>query len=226
MKWFSQFSLIMRSNISSLCESVENPERMLHQLILDMQDELAKVKQSVAEAIADEILMRKTVEREQAEVTVWSDRAATAVKRGDDDAAKAALKQQLAAQARADQYAREHAAQAFEVHKLQDSVRNLEDKIRQAKQKKTLLSAKLARASTTNKINSVIDRADSQSAFAQFNRLQQRVDREEAVSEAWQRLDGDQSECDDLQRRFEQEEQEQTLSDELASLKARMQSAD
>ncbi len=157
---------------------------------------------------------------------MWSDRAASAVKRGDDESAKAALKQQLAAKTRADQYAREHAAQAFEVHKLQDSVRSLEDKIRQARQKKTLLSAKLARASTTNKINSVIDRADSQSAFAQFNRLQQRVDREEAVSEAWQRLDGDQSECDDLQRRFEQEEQERELSEELASLKARMQSAE
>ncbi|TWT74309.1 PspA/IM30 family protein [Allorhodopirellula solitaria] len=226
MKWFSQFSLIMRSNVTSLCESVENPERMLHQLILDMQDELARVKRSVAEAIADEIMMRKTVEREQAEVQVWSDRAAAAVKRSDDESAKAAIKQQMAAKNRADQYAREHAAQALEVHKLQDSVRSLEDKIRQAKQKKTLLSAKLARASSTNKINSVIDRADSQSAFAQFNRLQERVDREEAVSEAWQRLDGEQSECDDLQRRFEQEEQEQQLSDELESLKARMQSTD
>lgn len=226
MRWFSQFSLIMRSNISSLCESVENPERMLHQLILDMQDELVRVKQSVAEAIADEILMCKTVEREQAEVHAWFDRATSAVKRGDDESARAALKQQLSAQTRADQYAREHAAQAFEVNKLQDSVRGLEDKIRQARQKKTLLSARLARASTTNKINSVIDRADSQSAFAQFNRLQERVDREEAVCEAWQRLDGDQSECDDLQRRFEQEEQAQQLIDELDRLKERVQSKD
>lgn len=224
MKWFSQFSLIMRSNISSLCESVENPERMLQQLILDMQDELARVKQSVAEAIADEILMRKTVEREQSEVTLWSDRATTAVKRGDDESARAALKQQLSAQARADQYAREHAAQALEVRKLQDSVRGLEDKIRQARQKKTLLCAKLARASTTNKINSVIDRADSQSAFAQFNRLQQRVDREEAIGEAWQRLDGEQSECNELQRQFEQEEQTQELNDELENIKKRLQS--
>ncbi len=224
MKWFSQFSLVMRSNITSLCESVENPERMLHQLILDMQEELARVKQSVAEAIADEILMRKTVQREQTEVRVWSERAEAAVKRGDDDSAKAALKQQQSAKTRADQYASEHATQAYEVQKLQDSVRNLEDKIRQAKQKKTLLSARLTRASSTNKINSVIDRVDSQSAFAQFDRLQQRVDREEAIGEAWQRLDGEQGECDELERQFEREEHEQQLSEELASLKARVQS--
>jgi phage shock protein A len=224
MKWFSQFSLVMRSNITSLCESVENPERMLHQLILDMQEELARVKQSVAEAIADEILMRKTVQREQAEVRVWSERAEAAIKRGDEDSAKAALKQQLSAKSRVQQYTSEHATQAYEVQKLQDSVRTLEDKIRQAKQKKTLLTARLARASSTNKINSVIDRVDSQSAFAQFNRLQQRVDREEAIGEAWQRLDGEQSESEELERQFEREEHEQQLSEELASLKARMQS--
>jgi len=141
MKWFSQFSLIMRSNLTSLCEQVENPERMLYQLILDMEDELAGAKHSVAEAIADEILMRKTVERERADVAVWAERAATAVKRRDDASAKAALQQQMSSQKRAEQYAREHSVQSAEVQKLQDSIRNLQDKIRQAKQKKTLLTA-------------------------------------------------------------------------------------
>ncbi|MCM2370549.1 PspA/IM30 family protein [Aporhodopirellula aestuarii] len=222
MKWFSQFSLIMRSNVTSLCEQVENPERMLHQLILDMQEELAKVKHSVAEAIADEILMRKTVEREQADVERWGQRAEDAVRRGDDSSAKAALQRQIASRSRAEQYAGEHATQQAEVQKLRDAVRNLEDKIRQAKQKKTLLTARLARATSTNKINSVIDRVDSQSAFSQFERLSERVDREEAVSEAWQRLDGEQDEDDALHRKFEQDELTRQLDSELESLKARV----
>lgn len=223
MKWLSQFSLVMRSNLTSLCEQVENPERMLHQLILDMEEELAAAKRSVAEAIADEIMMRQTVERERADVTVWGKRAESALKRGDEASAKSALLQQISAKKRVEQYAGEHASQSVEVQKLQDSIRQLQDKIRQAKQKKTLLTARLSRAASTNKINSVIDRVDRQSAFSQFDRLEQRVHREEAVIEAWQRLDGTDCDSDNLHRQFEQEEQDQRLNDELASLKARIE---
>ena len=222
MKWLSQFSLVMRSNITSLCEQVENPERMLHQLVLDMEDELGVAKGAVAEAIADEILMRKTIEREQADETLWSGRAEAAIKRGDEISARAALQQRLSSERRVEQYAKEHSIQSAEVLKLQESIRNLQDKIRQAKQKKSLLSARLARANSTNKINSVMDRVDSQSAFSQFNRFEQRVQREEAVTEAWERLDGDSAETDDLRRQFESDEREEHLAAELAALKAKV----
>lgn len=222
MKWLSQFSLVIRSNLTSLCEQVENPERMLHQLIIDMEEELCTAKRSVAEAIADEIMMRKTVERESADVELWGQRAESAIKRGDDPSARAALQQKLSASKRMEQYTKEHAIQASEVLKLQDSIRNLQDKIRQAKQKKTLLTARLARASSTNKINTVIDRVDSQSAFSQFNRLEQRVEREEAVTEAWERLEGESSESNELRRQFESDEREEQLTAELAALKAKI----
>lgn len=222
MKWLSQFSLVMRSNITSLCEQVENPERMLYQLLMDMEEELGVAKRSVAEAIADEILMRKTIERERADAELWADRAEAALKRGDESSARAALQQRMSAASRVDQFTKEHAMQAAEVLKLQDSIRNLQDKIRQAKQKKTLLTARLARAASTNKINSVIDRADSQSALAQFHRLEERVNREEAVTEAWERLDGEATESADLRRQFEADEREDKLNAEMAALKAKV----
>jgi len=222
MKWLSQFSLVMRSNITSLCEQVENPERMLHQLILDMEEELGSAKRSVAEAIADEIMMRKTVERESADIDLWASRAEAAIKRGDETTAKAALQQKLSSQRRVEQYTSEHATQSVEVLKLQDSIRGLQDKIRQARQKKTLLTARLSRASSTNKINAVVDRADSQSAFAQFQKLEQRVQREEAVTEAWDRLEGETTASDDLRRQFEAQERDEQLNAELDRLKAKV----
>lgn len=222
MKWLSQFSLVMRSNLTSLCEQVEHPERMLHQLIIDMEDELGVAKRSVAEAIADEILMRKTIERERTDAELWAGRAESAMKRGDETSARAALEQRLTATNRVKQYEEEHAIQAAEVLKLQDSIRNLQDKIRQAKQKKTLLTARLARASSTNKIHSVIDQTNSQSALSQFNRLEERVQREEAVTQAWERLDGEGVETDDLRRRFDAEERDEKLNAELAALKAKI----
>ena len=219
MAWLSQFSLVMRSSITALREKVEDPERMLHQLILDMDEELCTVRSSVAEAIADEIQMRKRTEREQAELQKWSERAMVAMKRGDEASAKSALSQKLIVSDRFEQYKAQHATQLSEVTKLQTAVRDLEDKIRQARQKKTLLMARMARANSTQKINGAIDRAGSQSAFAQFSRLEQKVERQESIVEAWDRIDGNDLDTSELERKFEAQERDRTLELELERLK-------
>lgn len=222
MAWLSQFSLVMRSSVTALREKIEDPERMLHQLIIDMEEELCGVRSSVAEAIADEIQMRKRVEREQAEVTKWSERASVAIQRGDENSARSALSQKLSVSNRVEQYVTQHATQLTEVTKLQSAVKDLEDKIRQAKQKKTLLTARMARASSTQKINGAIDKANSQSAFAQFNRLEQRVERQEAIVEAWDRLEGNDLDASELERKFEAAEKERELDSELEKLKSQV----
>jgi phage shock protein A len=219
MAWLSQFSLVMRSSITALREKVEDPERLLHQLILDMDEELCSVRSSVAEAIADEIQMRKRTEREEAEMNKWTERAMLAVKRGDESNAKSALSQKMSIMERYEQYRSQHAKQLAEVNKLQTAVRDLEDKIRQAKQKKTLLTARMARANSTQKINGAIDRTGSQSAFAQFSRLEQKVERQESIVEAWDRMDGNELEASELERKFELEERERAMMLELESLK-------
>ncbi len=222
MKWLTNFSLVMRSSITSLKEKIEDPERMLHQLIIDMEEELDRIRSSVAEAVADEIQMRKRSEREASESETWLERATVAMKRGDESSAKAALDHKLAAAERAERYSSEHAKQKTEVEKLQYSVRDLEDKIRQAKQKKTLLAARLTRAESTKKINAVMDRSHSQSALAQFNRFEERVDREEALSEAWNRMEGKDPDADELARQFEIKERQDRIAAELDELKARV----
>ena len=224
MTWLSQFSLVMRSSITSLREKVEDPERMLFQLILDMDEELCGVRSSVAEAIADEIQMRKRAEREHVELQKWGERALAAMKRGDEASAKSALNQKLIISERFEQYSSQHATQLSEVTKLQNAVRDLEDKIRQAKQKKTLLTARMARANSTQKINGAIDRAGNQSAFAQFSRLEQKVERQESIVEAWDRMDGKDLEASELERKFESQERERSLSMELESLKTQVNS--
>ena len=223
MKWLNQFTLVMRSNLTTLRESVENPERLLHQLVIDMEQELDAVRSSVAEAVADEIQMRKRAARERDEAESWMQRATTAMKRGDEAIAKSALQQKLSAATRADRLAQEHTKQQAEVAKLQDAVHDLEDKIRQAKQKRTLLTARLSRANSTQKIHSALDRTHSDSAIAQFNRLEDKVDRQEALTEAWERMDGKDSDAREFERQFEAAEREQRLQTELELLKSRVE---
>jgi len=220
MKWLTNFSLVMRSNLTTLKEKVEDPERMLHQLIIDMDEELDRIRSSVAEAVADEIQMRKRFERERSEADQWQQRAATALQRGDDSSAKAALDQKLAAAERADRYESEHAKQNSEVEKLRRSVCDLEDKIRQAQQKKKLLNARIARATSARKINTALERSHSKSAFAQFQKLEDKVDREEALSEAWDRMEGRDPDAAELKHQFEMEERDRRLEEELAELRA------
>ena len=225
MKWLTNFSIVMRSNLTTLREKIEDPERMLHQLIIDMEEELERVRASVAEAVADEIQMRRRLQREQAEADKWFERAKSAMQRDDESKAKAALDQKMAAEERANRYVEDHEKQKAEVEKLQQSIRDLEDKIRQAKQKKTLLTARMARAESTQKINAAMERSHSQSAFAQFERLEEKVDRQEALGEAWDRMDGKDPDADELQREFEKQERERRVADELDALKTEIGSA-
>ncbi|MCA9069006.1 MAG: PspA/IM30 family protein, partial [Planctomycetaceae bacterium] len=73
MKWFNTFTLIMRSQITTLREKFEDPERMIHQLILDMEEELEVAREQIAGAIADEIQLGKEVKKKREEADLWQD---------------------------------------------------------------------------------------------------------------------------------------------------------
>ena len=80
----------------------------------------------------------------------------------------------------------------------------------------------MTRAESTQKINAAMDRSSSQSALAQFNRFEEKVDREEALSEAWDRMDGKDPDADELARQFEVQERQDRIASELEALKARV----
>jgi len=220
MSWLENFTLIMRTSITTLREQVEDPERMLHQLIIDMDDELQSIRRKVAEAIADEIQLRKKAEKARDEVEQWHARATQAVQRGDTASAESALKQKHLAIERSEGLEKEHAKQQTETRRLQDAIRELEDKIRQAKQKQTLLSARLIRAESSTRIQEALNRTESSSAFAQFHRLEQRVERAEALSEAYDRMEGRDPEAAELERQFAEQARQDKVQAELAAMKA------
>ena len=68
MSWLTTFNLMIRSSITTLREKIEDPERLLHQLIVDMEEELDRVRESVAEAIADEIQLGRKVQQAHSEL--------------------------------------------------------------------------------------------------------------------------------------------------------------
>ena len=222
MKWLNQFSFVIRSNLTTLCERFEDPERMLHQLLIDMEHELERVREAVAGAIADEIQLGKQLKKAQDSSTKWQDRAEAALKRKDETTAREALEHKMRADERADELGKEHETQKNETEKLRRSVHDLEQKIRQARQKQTLLLARMARANSTQRINRALKSADSRSAFAQFDRLEKRAERDEAIDEAYRRLDGEDTDADELRNRLDEEERRERIETELESLRAKL----
>ncbi|MEX0702522.1 MAG: PspA/IM30 family protein [Planctomycetales bacterium] len=222
MAWLEKFTFIMRSNITTIRERIEDPERMLNQLIIDMEEELERVRASVAGAIADEIQLGRRAQQAREEADTWLDRATSALQRGDEQSSKAALDHKVTASRRAESLQQEHEKQRVETAKLQSAVRDLEEKVRQARQKRTLLLARMARAESSQRINRAIDRAHSRSAFAQFGRLEERVERAEAMSEAYDRLEGRDPDAAELERQFEETDRKERLQAEFEQLKRRV----
>ncbi len=222
MNWINNFSLVMRSSITTLREKFEDPERMLHQLIVDMDEELESVRESVAEAIADEIQLGKRVQKARHEADQWMQRAMSALKRDDEQTSRAALDQKVKAEERADSLQEAYDKQKDQTAKLQNSVGDLEDKVREARRKRTLLLARMARADSAQRINRALDRAESRSAFAQFGRLEERVERSEAMGEAYDRMEGRDPDAEELERQFKEDERQDRVEKELEDLKQRV----
>jgi phage shock protein A len=226
MAWLENFTFVMRSSITALREKVEDPERMLYQLVCDMEEELAAVRASVAETIADEIQLAKQVEATREQADQWACRAETAMQRGDESAARSAIEQKLKLEERVAALKDSYESQQAQTAKLQSAYRDLEDKIRQARHKRTILVARLTRAESASRINGVLDRCAGGSAFAEFNRLERKVERAEAVSDAYDRLEGRDPDAEALAAKFAADERRRQLDVEFEALKQRAATPD
>jgi phage shock protein A len=223
MSWLKQFSLVISTNVSALIERFEDPERVLNQLILDMEEELERVRASTAAVIADEIQLGKRVAQAREEAKQWDERAGKAIKRKDEATARSALEQKLLAEQRADSLDAQYRRQQTETAKVQDAVRDLEEKIRQAGHRRSLLLARLTRADSARSVDQVMRQVDGSSALAQFHRLEKRVERAEAMEAAYDRMEGRDPKAEDLDRKFAEQERQERLQTELDELKRRLQ---
>lgn len=221
---FQKLSTVFKSNINDLISRAENPEKMLNQIILDMRDQLAKAKREVAAAIADERKLKAQLEDEVKQARDWEHRAMLAVKEGRDDLAKQALVRQQEHTERATVLQQTWQSQAGETEKLKGSLRQLNDKIEEAKRKRNLLIAKQKRAQAQRRIHETMSGLSDTSAFEAFNRMADKIEDEErrslAHAEVTEALVGDSLETEFL--RLESGGAAVNVDDKLAALKQQM----
>jgi phage shock protein A len=218
---FDRLSTMLRSNINDLITRAENPEKMLNQLIVDMKGQLAKAKQQVASAIADEKKLQSQVEDERKQAESWERRAMIAVQEGRDDLAKQALSRYNEHLQGAQQLHETWVRHKAETEQLKVSLRQLHDKIEEASRKKNILIARAKRAEAQQRIQETMSGLSNKNAFESFERMAEKIDATErralAAAELQEEFSGDR-----LVQQFEALEFKGTADQQLLELKARM----
>ncbi len=186
---FDRLSTLIKSNLNDLISTAENPEKMLNQIIVDMRNQLAKAKQQVAAAIADEKRLKDQADSEFKLADDWDKRAMLAVQEDRDDLAKQALLRGQEHLEHAQQLATTWEQHRMETEKLKQSLRDLNDKIEEAKRKKNLLLARLRRAEAQARISQTMSGLSDKSAFEAFNRMEERITANERQLQAAQEID-------------------------------------
>ncbi len=221
MGLFDRLSTMLRSNINDLISRAENPEKMLNQLIVDMKGQLAKAKLQVASAIADEKKLQSDAEAMKRQAEDWERRAMLAVQENRDDLAKQALARYNEHLLGAQQLHETWLKHKAESDQLKLSLRQLNDKIEEAKRKKNILVARAKRAEAQQRIQETMSGLSNRSAFESFERMAEKIESHErkaiAAAELNEEVSGDR-----LARQFDQLEYKGSSDQQLIELKARM----
>lgn len=220
---FSRLRRILKSNINDVISKSENPEKMLSQVIVDMNQQLIESKKSVASSIADEKRLERQMRNNQSQAKEWEEKARLAVKAGKDDLAKEALLRKQEFDNLYNQYKPQWDTQHEAVEKLKFSLRQLQQKIEEAQRKKNLLVARSKRAKAQKKIQETVSGLSDNSAFEVFDRMAAKVERLEAENEATLELAEIENTDMDLERQFAELERGTASADLLLEdLKLRM----
>jgi phage shock protein A len=218
---FDRIATLFRSNINELISRAEDPEKMLNQLIVDMKTQLGKAKQLAASAIADEKRLQADADALKKQAEDWERRAMLAVQEGRDDLATQALMRYNEALQGAQQLHETWVRHKAETENLKSSLRQLNDKIEEAKRKKNILVARAKRAEAQRRIQETMSGMSDKSAFESFDRMTEKIEDIErkalAAAELQQEFAGD-----DLMQQFKALEYKGTADQQLLALKSRM----
>ena len=222
MGLFSRFKRTVKSNLNDLISKAENPEKMLDQLLLEMNEQLIDSKKTVAASIADEKRLERVIAQNRGEAADWERKAVLAVKSGNDALAKEALLRKQEYDNAAQQYQTQWEAQHSTVEGLKGSLRQLQQKIEEAARKRNLLVARVKRAEAQKRIQQTMSGLSDTSAFEVFDRMAEKVDRIEAEAEALKEIESSTG-ADSLERQFRELEASDASGDKLLEdLKARL----
>ncbi|MAD77209.1 MAG: phage shock protein PspA [Rheinheimera sp.] len=213
---FSRFSDIVNSNINSLLDKAEDPEKMVRLIIQEMEDTLVEVRSSSAKTIAEKKDLQRVVSRLQGEVDDWQAKTELALSKDRDDLARAALIEKQKAAEQADALLRDIAVLDEHISKLQDEVSQLQEKLADAKARQKSMLMRRTTVENRLEVKKSLDSNRINDAMYKFERYEQKIDSLEAQVESYDL--GKKT----LKDEFAQLAAQDKIDNELAELKAKV----
>ncbi|MEM9924906.1 MAG: PspA/IM30 family protein [Cyanobacteria bacterium P01_D01_bin.50] len=217
MGLFDRVRRVVSANLNDLVSKAEDPEKILEQAIVEMQEDLVRLRQGVAQAIAAQKRTEKQYNDANNETNKWQRNAMLALQKGDENLARQALERKKSFTESANTLKVSLDQQNAQVDNLKRQLIQLESKISEAKTKKEMLKARITAAKAQEQLEGMVRGMNSSSAMAAFERMEEKVMMQEARAQSTAELAGA-----DLDSQFAQLEASSGVDDELAALKAQM----
>ncbi|MBD3881355.1 PspA/IM30 family protein [Phormidium tenue FACHB-886] len=221
MGLFDRIGRVVRANLNSLVNQAEDPEKILEQVVLEMQNDLIQVRQAVAQAIATQKRTERQASQARSTAEEWYRRAQLAMEKGDENLAREALTRRQSYQDTANALQSQIQQQSTVVVQLKQNMSKLESKLSEAKTKKDMYIARARSAKASQQLNEMLDRVGTSRAMAAFERMEEKVVQLEAQSEAIAELNTG----DVVEQQFKALESG-NVEDEMATLRAQLASGD
>ncbi len=217
MGLFDRLSRVVRANVNDLVSKAEDPEKVLEQAVIDMQEDLVQLRQAVARAIATQKRTEQQYNKNQQEANTWQQRAQLALSKGDENLAREALVRKKSFADTAGNLKLQLDQQTANVETLKRNLVALESKISEAKTKKDMLKARANAAKANKQLQETLGNLSTSSAMGAFERMEDKVMQIEAESQAVGELGGT-----GLEKQFAELEASSGVDDELAAMKAQL----
>jgi phage shock protein A len=216
MALLERVSTLIRANLNDLIDKAENPETMIKQVILDMENQLLQVKTQVAISIADEHVLEKKQQENEENERQWRRRAELAVDKRDDVLARSALERSMSYKQMGESFHQQVEDQKTQVENLKSALLKLQQKLEEARSKSELLIAKHRRSRALHKAGAAERTMGNDTSAAAFDRMKSKVQQTEAVAQATSELLDD-----DVEERFAAMEKQGEVDRLLEELKAK-----
>ncbi len=219
---FSRISDIFKSNVNDLIDRAEDPEKMVKQIILDMQKELNKSTQALGKAVASERMAEKQYNDAAHRSADWEAKAKAALAAGNTDLAKRALQQKVKADEETATYKEMYETISNQTDAIRTQVETLKAKLEEAKSRQAMLIARSQMADTQKNLAQSIGGIDTNSSFDKFSRMEEKVARKEAEAEAFTEIAASNGVSSSEMETFEQLQANAKVDSELQRLMAEM----
>lgn len=215
---FSRFTDIVNSNINSILDKAEDPEKMVRLIIQEMEDTLVEVRSASAKTLASKKEITSQVSKMQSEANDWSAKAELAISKNREDLARAALQERK----KCDEYATALSSELNgvdeQIAKLQSEVGQLQDKLADAKTRQKAIILRQKTINSRLEVKKTLDSGKVDAAMGRFEQYERKIDDLESQVDAYDL--GKKTLTDE----FAELESDDEIENELAALKKKMQS--